>query len=322
MKRLEHRSVALVCLLLLLPWTFLACGSTDPGERPLTPQEQDEAERLRVLLNAFLTNDESWPEERDRVLEQDPHMTELLVGNLVNWMIKTSRNAHQKQVPLGSWSPFRRCQDELVTLADHSASVLMALHTVVFSKERVDHVVLVPLQETLAQIGDPALPSLIARYDDADSRQERDSLLRVVARMGTSDALTFLERLRGSGDWQLRSRALEGIAEVAARKETIAAVRDRCHAALVQTLEGDADTFVRMRAARGLGVVGGTRSVRVLLKHYRDFSLQSTLARGRRRAEERGELLSALRKATGLHAAHQVQEFEAWLQKMETENGS
>ena len=287
----------------------------------MTAEEREERDELGELLTLFLKNDPAWEERRDAAIQGDAHMAELLVQNLVKWMVETSRNAHHKGIPFGSWTPFMRCQNELVQLREHSVPVLLALHTVVYGRDQVDLVVAQPVQQTLARIGDDALPQVIASYEDAGERAERDALLKIIAESGVPAAFRFLDGLRQSSDWQVRARALEGIANLGAREDVAKGLKQRCWQALVRALNEEDDSFVRTRAIKGLGERGGVDSVRVLLQHYRSYSLQSSAAQGRP-PQERGELLAALRKATSLYRASQVAEFEAWLEQAGAGNGS
>lgn len=311
----RHVSALLAAFLLL--GLFTGCASDPDPERPLTPEQELEKKELERLVRLFIANHEEWPQARDQAM-QDPRMSEMLLDNLVIKLVDTSRNRHNKGLPLGSWSPYRRCRDELVLLADQAIPKLIRLHQVVHSRERVDPVVLFPVQDTLMAIGGKALGQLFTRYGEASDRRERESLLKIVAGTASLDALAFLEGRLRDDDWQIRSRVIEGLGQIGAREEVDAATRARCRSLLARVLASDQDAFCRIQAARGLGALADVESVRVLLKHYRDFSLQS----GGRRTDERGHLLDALRRATREFTASTVEEFEAWLERQEAESGT
>lgn len=279
--------------------TSCAGDPEPPPPAPLTTDEQAELEEVARLIHLYRTKDPTWTSERDAAIV-DPRIAELLVQNFIRALLRAHKRENGGTAMVGSWSDYHQHQAQLIAMQEVSIPLLIV------GLRDGDKMVVALVKDTLLKIGAPAVVPLRERFEISPDVWERREILAVLSGIGGPDMIPVLSGFLNDGAWQVRGEAYLALGRIAAGLSTSNAKRDEVLELLRRGL-ADSDRFVRCQAIKGLAELGDDASITTLIERFRRAVPM------RLEVEEQRELLHALRRATRLPAAVNVEEFEAWL---------
>jgi hypothetical protein len=313
-------AIRVVTMLLALA-LVAACRSKDARASRAGRERAGEMRRVSelppeyaALWRAWNERAEDWSERRAAALE-DPAQTRFLVDNLVREMMRAWRAGRITTTGSKSLEPFDRARAELLRLGGHSAPVLAELQSLAASDIAELCLAL------LVEIGEPALPAVLAQMDREESAQARRRAATVLARLPASGAgegevrAALALRMREDVDHLVRSRAALALGARAAGDRDRGEVRGL----LESVLAGDEDPEVCAAAATALARLGDVRAVPALITYY-----ERTLGGGSRGGAEpqiagMRVALGALRKLTGVEQALDARGWRDWWREHRSE---
>jgi HEAT repeat protein len=226
-------------LFLLLLLAAASCASPESEPAPAARAETAAApsapsphsETLRGYWRLYKTDDAGWPAAREAWLALGQGDSWILVENLVAEIVRSS--------DAGDARALSRARREIASIPGPAVPFLVE------ALEHGDNVTRRHCADALVAIGAPAVPAITGRLSSYGPPARR-SAVALLGEIGDPGAVPALARVAAAdAEWTVRAEAVGALARFLPATE--AAER-----AIAEPLPGDADPFVRRKAAEAL----------------------------------------------------------------------